>query len=401
MQQEEIDNMLAYFDCFSGISGDMTLGAFVDLGVPVQWLAEELHKIPLSGFELSAAEVRVHGISAKRVKVDVPEESGSRNYSMIQTMILNSPLSQKVKDRGMAVFDRLATAEARIHNCPKSEVHFHEVGGVDAIVDIVGTALCLEFLDIDRIAVSKIPLGKGFVKCRHGMLPVPAPATLAILKDIPVYGTEIPFEMVTPTGAAIVASLSDSFGKMPDMVIQKIGYGAGTYTFESIPNLLRISIGLEPVGKEERYTGFETDTVWVIETSIDDMNPEVLGYTMERLFAKGALDVCLYPVYMKKNRPGTLLQVLCHEDRKDEIMACILMETTSLGVRYYESHRQKLKREKVLVDTSFGSVQVKKIKDPSGRVRVAPEFEVCRNIAMAKQIPIQCVYETIIKETES
>ena len=264
MPQEKTDNMRAYFDCFSGISGDMTLGALVDLGVPVQWLADELHKIPLSGFELSAMEVSVHGISAKRVKVDVLKESDSMNYSQIKSMILNSPLSQRVKERSSDIFDRLATAEAGIHNCPKDSVHFHEVGGVDAIADIVGTALCLEFLDIETIAASKIPLGSGFVKCRHGILPAPAPATLAILKDVPVYGTEIPFELVTPTGAAIVAALSRSFGKMKDMVVQKVGYGAGTYQFESIPNLLRIIIGQEPLGQEALHAKFERDTVWVI-----------------------------------------------------------------------------------------------------------------------------------------
>ncbi|MDF1591318.1 MAG: nickel pincer cofactor biosynthesis protein LarC [Desulfobacterales bacterium] len=391
--------MRAYFDCFSGISGDMTLGAFVDLGVPVQWLVDELKKIPLSGFELSATEVSVHGISAKRVNVDVLKESGSRNYSQIQSMILSSPFSQSVKDRSGDIFDRLATAEAGIHNCPNDSVHFHEVGGVDAIVDIVGTALCLEFLGIETIEVSKIPLGSGFVKCRHGTLPVPAPATLAILKGVPVYGTEIPFELVTPTGAAIVAALSRSFGKMKNMVVQKVGYGAGTYQLESTPNLLRIILGQEPIDPEEVQSKFESDTILVIETGIDDMNPEVLGYTMERLFAKGALDVCLFPVYMKKNRPGTMLQVLCHEDRKDEIVGCILAETTSLGVRYYASHRQKLKREKILVETSFGPVQVKKIKDPSGGVRIVPEFEVCKKIALERHIPLQRVYETIIKET--
>ena len=393
--------MMAYFDCFSGISGDMTLGAFVDLGVPVQWLTDELHKIPLSGFELSASEVSAHGISAKKVNVDVLKESGSRNYRQIQSMILNSPLSQRVKDRSSDIFDRLATAEAGIHNCPKDRVHFHEVGGIDAIVDIVGTALCLEFLNIETIAASKIPLGSGFVKCRHGTLPVPAPATLAILKDVPVYGTEIPFELVTPTGAAIVAALSRSFGKMRDMLVQKVGYGAGTYQLEATPNLLRIILGREPIGLEALNDKVETDTIWVIETSIDDMNPEVLGYTMERLFAKGALDVCLFPVYMKKNRPGTMLQVLCHEDRKDEIVGCILTETTSLGVRYHESRRQKLKREKVLVETSFGPVQVKKIRDLSGGARIVPEYEVCKKIALARQIPVQRVYETIIKETDS
>jgi len=229
--------MLAYFDCFSGISGDMTLGAFVDLGVPVQWLTEALHKLPLSGFELSVTEVSVHGISAKKVNVHVPKDSGSRNYGQISSMILNSPLSQRVKDRSNAIFDRLATAEAGIHNCSKDEVHFHEVGGVDAIADIVGTALCLEFLNIEAVAASKIPLGSGFVKCRHGILPVPAPATLAILKDVPVCGTEIPFELVTPTGAAIVAGLSGYFGKMQDDVDELLRFMA------KVPHALYTMLG--------------------------------------------------------------------------------------------------------------------------------------------------------------
>jgi len=221
---------------------------------------------------------------------------------------------------------------------------------------------------------------------------------LATAKILAAVLKEIPFELVTPTGAAIVAALSCSFGKMQEMVVQKIGYGAGTHELESVPNLLRIIIGKETHGHKTLPERFESDSVLVIETSIDDMNPEVLGYTMERLFAKGALDVCLYPVYMKKNRPGTMLQVLCPDDRKDAIIDCILTETTSLGVRYYESHRQKLKREEILVETSFGPVQVKKILAPSGLVRIIPEFEVCKKIALDRKIPIQRVYDVILKE---
>lgn len=388
--------MLAYFDCFSGISGDMTLGALIDLGVPAGWLSEELHRMPLSGFELLVTDVHINGISAKRVKVDVAEETVSRNYTQIRAMIEGSPFSQKVQGRSLDIFDRLATAEAKIHNCPKDKVHFHEVGGVDAIIDIVGAALCLEYLNIKKITASTIPLGKGFVECRHGLLPVPAPATLAILKDVPVYGTDIPFELVTPTGAAIVTSLSDSFGPLKEMTVQSIGYGAGTYQLATRPNLLRVIIA-----NEMPQSGFETDTVWVIETSIDDMNPEIFGFVMERLFALGALDVCLVPVYMKKNRPGTMLQVLCEMDRREEIINCILTETTSLGIRYHESRRQKLKREKLVVQTSFGPVQAKKVTDPSGAVRLVPEFDACRKIAFEKQLPVRHVYEAIIRESGS
>jgi len=393
--------MLAYFDLFSGISGDMTLGAFIDLGVPVDWLAGQLQQMPLSGFRLSAADVTVHGISAKRVCVEALPESESRNYSRIRALIQESRLAERVKDRSLAVFERIAAAEAAIHKCTKEEVHFHELGGIDAIVDIVGAALCLEFLGIEAIESSRVPLGSGFVRSRHGVLPVPAPATLAILKGVPVYGSDATFELVTPTGAAIVATVSRAFGKMPEMIVDRVGYGAGSHVSESAPNLLRVVIGRAPEADAASPAGCEDDTVLVLETDIDDMNPEVLGYTAERLFAAGALDVILHPVYMKKNRPGTLLQVLCRQREKNRLIGCILSETTSLGVRYYHARRRILKRAKAFVQTPFGRVQVKKIIELSGRVRLAPEYDSCREIAAERGIPIQKIYDAVLKETGS
>ncbi|MBU0987352.1 MAG: nickel pincer cofactor biosynthesis protein LarC [Proteobacteria bacterium] len=388
--------MLAYFDCFSGISGDMTLGAFIDLGVPVQWLIEKLESIPLTGFVLAVTDVSRNGIHAKRVQVDIDDDVHSRDYTEIRSLITKSPLSAGVKETSLAIFDKIAEAEAGIHDCPKENVHFHEVGGIDAIVDIVGCALCVEYLNIRKIMASKVPLGKGFVACRHGILPVPAPATLEILKGVPVYGTEIPHELVTPTGAAVIVTLAESFGKIPDIIVEKIGYGAGKSEFESIPNLLRIIVGSEPVKPPGPKTGPEHDAIVIVETCIDDMNPEVFGFLMDRLFADGALDVYWIPVYMKKNRPGTMVQVLCLENLKATIINRLLAETTSLGVRFYAAERRMLAREQIVVDSVYGKVQVKRIVAPDGGIRMVPEYEVCKKIAIEKDIPLRVVYDSIV-----
>ena len=381
--------MIAYFDCFSGISGDMTLGALIDLGVPVKWLKDSLEKIPLSGFDLSVATVSRNGIQAKSVDVRVVDDVKSRDYAEIISMIEKSYLSPNIKQKSLDIFERIADAEAAIHGCPKENVHFHEVGGIDAVVDIVGTALCVDYLGIARIISSKIPLGRGFVSCQHGTLPVPAPATLAILKGVPVYGTQIPQEIVTPTGAAIVVALAESFEEIPDMIIEKTGYGAGKRELKTIPNLLRIITGKAFIQQKNAIT--------VIETCIDDMNPEIFGFLMDRLFEKGALDVYWIPIFMKKNRPGTMVQVLCPEDCREIVIDCILSETTSLGVRYYEAQRRVLARESVLMETVYGEIAVKRIIAPNGSIRMAPEYEVCRKIALEKNIPIRIVYDTILQ----
>jgi uncharacterized protein (DUF111 family) len=330
--------MIAYFDCFSGISGDMTLGALIDLGVPAKWLKEALSSIPLSGFDLSVSSISRNGISAKRVQVNCEKDTESRNYSQIKALIEKSPLSPFVKERSLEVFKRLADAEAGIHGCSIEKVHFHEVGGIDAIVDIVGTTLCLEHLGIDRVIASTIPLGSGFVSCQHG-----------------------------------------------------IGYGAGKREFEKIPNLLRIIIGFMPESLKDSQKGYLKDTTCVVETCIDDMNPEFFGFVMDRLFEDGALDVYWIPVFMKKNRPGTLVQVLCPKDRMDSVIDRILSETSSLGVRYYDADRRTLAREHIFVHTPYGEIQVKRITEPSGSVRIVPEYEVCKEIAIEKNIPIRVV----------
>ena len=387
--------MIAYFDCFCGISGDMTLGAFIDIGVPLSWLKDSLEKLPLKDFDISVESISRSGIKAKSVHVLTKNKLKSRHYSEIKDLVQNSHLSRKVNQKSLEIFERLATAEAEIHGQPKEKVHFHEIGGIDAIVDIVGTALCLEYLGVEKVIASRIPLGTGFVSCQHGILPVPAPATLSILKGVPVYGTKISHELVTPTGAAIIASIADSFGKLPDMIVEKTGYGAGKRDLKTIPNFLRIIIGTQAI----HISDYQKDRISVVETCIDDMNPEFFGFLMDRLFKEGALDVYLIPVFMKKNRPGTMIQVLCMENRKKSIINCILSETTSLGVRYYDVQRFKLVRENITIKTTYGDVQIKRITKPNGSVQFMPEYEVCKKIAIEKGIPLKTVYDTIIKET--
>jgi uncharacterized protein (TIGR00299 family) protein len=392
--------MLAYFDCFSGISGDMTLGALIDLGVPVEWLKDRLIGIPLSGFDIKTSAVHRNGIHATSVRVDVFEENTSRNFSEIRRLIENCRLPDTVKSTGFRIFEKLAKAEARIHTCPPEEVHFHEVGGTDAIVDIVGTALCLDYLGIEKIIASPVPLGTGFVTSRHGRIPVPAPATVGILEGIPVYGANIHHELVTPTGAAIIATLAKNFESLPELVIKNTGYGAGQRDLKERPNLLRIITGVEPDLPANRPGETQADNVSIIETCIDDMSPEMFGYLMDRLFDDGALDAYWIPIHMKKNRPGTMLQVICKNDRRDDLIFRILSETTTLGVRYRESRRRLLWRDNVEVKTAYGTIPAKRIKDPGGNIRIVPEYEVCRQIALEKDIPLKTVYDTISRDVQ-
>lgn len=387
-------DMIVYFDCFSGISGDMTLGAFIDLGVPVEWLTETLSSLPLSGFKITKTSIHRMGIQANQVTVTEEDGGRSRNYADITALITQSPLSADVKETSLSIFKKIAVAEAGIHGRDVASVHFHEVGGIDAIVDIVGAALCVEYLGIDRIVASKIPLGRGFTSCQHGILPVPSPATLAILRGVPTYGTAIEKELVTPTGAAIVATLADAFGPLPEMIIEKIGYGGGQRELQDRPNLLRMIAGDDP----DPDKCYQQDDIVIVETSIDDMNPEMFGFVMDRLFEDGALDVCWIPIYMKKNRPGTMVQVLCPKERRDAVIHRLLSETTTLGIRYHDAHRRMLSRAHRDIVTTYGEVQVKCITYPDGRVRMVPEYEVCKKIALSRQLPIQTVYDTIARD---
>lgn len=383
--------MHAHFDCFSGISGDMVLGAFVDMGVSTQWLTEMIHSLSIGEVEIVARDVKKNGIGAKKITVLEKDASPARNYRDIINIIENGTLGDRVKNTAVDIFSRIADAEARVHRCDKDDVHFHEVGAVDSIVDVVGAALCLDYLNIDSVSSSPLPLGSGFVDCSHGKLPVPAPATLEIVKGIPVYGGTSDGELVTPTGAGIIASLSQEFGPIPDMQIDRVGYGSGSRQRRDLPNLLRVFVGK----KIEATTERDHEDVCVVETNIDDMNPELYGYLMEKLFSDGALDVCYTPVLMKKNRPGTKVEVLCPPEKRADIARCLFAETSTIGLRYHLVHRQTLRRSICQVTTCFGEIQVKCTTDPDGRRHYAPEYEACRKIALNNNVPLKSVYEAV------
>ena len=383
--------MHAHFDCFSGISGDMVLGAFVDMGVPTQWLTEMIRSLSIGEVEIVATDVKKNGIGAKQISVLEKEASHARNYRDILKILENGSFGDKVKNIAVDIFSRIADAEARVHRCEKDDVHFHEVGAVDSIVDIVGAALCLDYFSIETVSSSPLPLGGGFVDCAHGKLPIPAPATLEILKGIPVYGGTSDGERVTPTGAGIIASLSQAFGPIPDMEIERVGYGSGSRERQDLPNLLRVLVGK----KKEETTESGHDDVWVVQTNIDDMNPELFGYLMEKLFQDGALDVCYTPVQMKKNRPGTKVEVLCPPEKRTTITRCLFTETSTIGVRYHLVHRRILRRSICLVSTCFGDIQVKCTTDPEGRKQYAPEYEACKKIALKNNVPLKRVYEAV------
>jgi len=370
----------------------MTLGAFVDMGVPVDWLQKRIYGLGLEQVDIVVRDVKKNGIGAKQVTVVQKGHSHPRNYGDIVRLIEDASLNDEVKKVSKDIFSRIAEAEAKVHRCEKEDVHFHEVGAVDSIVDIVGAALCLDYLNIDSVTSSPLPLGSGFVDCAHGRLPIPAPATLEILNGIPVYGGSADGEQVTPTGAGIVASISEGFGPIPPMKIDRIGYGSGSREGRETPNLLRVFAG-ERTNAQSQMTG---DAVCVMETNIDDMNPELFGYVMEKLFYEGALDVCLIPATMKKNRPGTKIEVLCPPKKKDAVAACLLTETSTIGVRYQWAQRDILKRFQATVKTRFGDIRVKCALDPSGRRRCTPEFDFCKKVAREKNVPLKEVYDAVV-----
>jgi len=394
--------MIAYFDIFSGISGDMTLGALIDLGVPLDWLKEKLAPV-LDGFQLSTRTVYKHHLKAVDLSVEVIDEGrASRNYTEIRELIEKGSLPEKVKKNSLCAFEKIALAESHIHGKDMETIHFHEIGGIDSIVDIIGSFLCVEYLGIERVYASSIPLGAGFVTCAHGQIPVPVPATVAILKDIPVKSSDATTEIVTPTGAAIISTLAESFGPMPEMTMKKVGYGSGKRdTGSRLPNLLRILLGDPLENGNKNKTAVQKEAVHVVKTNVDDTTPEILGFLMETLFENHALDVCYIPVHMKKNRPGIQLEVICRKQDLDTLVEIILAQTTSIGVRYYECERFFLLREKAFVETLFGKLQVKKIIDPDHSIRFVPEYSVAKKVAEENKISLKDVYTRILSDANS
>ena len=379
-----------YFDCFAGASGDMILGALVGVGVDPRALIEQLSLLKVSGYEVDFETVDRSGISATRALVSTAHEHAHRHLTDILKIIDESGLSEGVKARAARIFSRLGEAEARIHNVPIERIHFHEVGALDAIIDVVGACIGFELLGVERFACSGLHVGSGMVEMAHGRFPIPPPAVAELLKGAPVYSSDIKGELVTPTGAAIISTVCHEFIPLPKMKIERTGYGAGKREYQNFPNVLRLMIGDDVASKavsDERLT--------VVETNIDDMSPQFYGYVMEQAFALGALDCYFTPVQMKKNRPGQLISILCRVEERDALCELLLRETTTLGVRFYEVSRRALARETVRVETEFGAIDVKVARLNGRAIKEMPEYEQCRAAAQKANVALQVVERAV------
>ena len=381
---------IAYGDLIGGVSGDMFVAALLDLGVPLALLKAELKKIPTLKFDLKVTRKTVHSISATQFHVICAKKELPRAWKEIRRLLQGSRLSAAVKETGVEIFTRLANAEAKVHRTAVDKVHFHEVGATDSIVDIMAAAIGCHHLKIRSLHFSQIPLGRGIAQSSHGPLPIPGPATLELLKGITVKWTPLEGETVTPTGAAIIATLGKSFSAQPAMTVEKIGYGAGVKEWPDRPNLFRLILGDDTAGRGDEH-------MLVLETNIDDMNPQFYDHVMERLFAAGARDVFLAPIQMKKNRPATLLTVICEAARRAALAKIILQETSTIGVRYYPVSRMVLKRETNQVQTRFGKVAVKLVEQPDGTKRASPEYDDLKRIAAARKLPLKAVHDEVMR----
>lgn len=381
---------IAYFDLISGLSGDMTVGALLDLGLPREKLRQELGKLQGLKCRFTTGKKLIHGIQAVSFRVQGEKRNHPRSWAEIRQLIKKSSLQAEVKERGLDIFAKLAEAEGMIHGVKPERVHFHEIGSMDSIVDIMATAIGTYYFNIDSFTFSRVPLGRGLTRSSHGPLPLPAPATLELLKGFPVQGIPLEGETITPTGAAILSALASQVGEVPQMTIQKIGYGAGEREFPDRPNLVRVLLG-------EKGAVWDRDEMLVMETNIDDMNPELYDYLLDRLFGAGARDVSLSPIQMKKNRPGILLRVITEPSTKDQIAEIVLQETSTIGLRYYPVQRMVLKRVSRQLKTKFGTVRVKVVEEPGGKKRATPEYEDLKKIARVKKVPLKALYDEVLR----
>jgi len=390
---------IIYFDCFSGISGDMTLGAFIDAGLKLGTLKRELGRLKVSGYALKARRVERNGITGTKFDCVVNGSGrgrGHRDLRAILRLIGRSGLSPRVKEISSEIFATIGAAEGKVHGRPSDKVHFHEVGGIDSIVDIVGCAIALDEFDIGTCYASEVALGKGSVVTEAGVYPVPAPATLEILRGVPVAPSPAEGELTTPTGAGILKTLCAGFGQMPAMTPETTGYGAGSRQTPGLPNMLRIVMGEEG----GRVSGYGAGTVLVIETNIDDMNPQTFGYLFERLFKEGALDVYVTPIHMKKSRPAFTLSVLAEEGALERMASVIFSETTAFGLRMHRAERLMLNRKVVAASTRYGRIRVK-IGDRGGLIRsISPEYDDCVVAARNSAVPFRTVYDAAKKAVQ-
>ncbi len=381
---------IAYFDCFAGAGGDMILGALLDAGLELADLKRELARLPIHDFSIEVESVRKGGIGGSQVTVVCGGSHGHvhRRLKDLEAIVQGSGLGSSTQDKCLNILGRLAQAEARVHRTSVDAVHFHEVGALDTIVDVVGSVVGLELLGVESVHCSAMNVGGGTVKCAHGELPVPAPATAELIKGRPVYSSGAAAELLTPTGAAILTTLASEFGALPAMVVQSIGYGAGRRDLP-FPNLLRLMIG----ESEPTLVGLEQDSVAILETNIDDMNPQLFDFVMEKLFEAGALDVTLTPVQMKKNRPAVLVSAICPLQRREDCTRVLLQETTTIGVRWTLSHRLKARRQTLEVQTPFGMVRCKVACGLGGVLNASPEYEDCRRLAREHKVPLKQIIE--------
>ena len=375
-----------YFDCFAGASGDMILGALVAAGVEPRALTEQLQSLGLSGWDINFETVDRSGISSTYAHVKTAHEHAHRHLGDILKIIYDSGLSEGVKDRAARIFSRLAEAESRVHNAPVEKIHFHEVGAVDAIVDVCGAAAGFELLGIEQFISSPLRVGFGMAQMAHGSFPIPPPAVAELLKGKPAYAGDLEGEFVTPTGAAIITTVCDRFEPLPSMLIATSGYGAGTRNPKGFPNTLRVLVG-------ESAGSAQDETLLMIETNIDDMSPQLIGHVMDRAFELGALDCYLTHTQMKKNRPGVLVSILCRPVDREKFLQLLFAETTTIGARSYEVSRRALARETVRVETQFGPIDVKVARGSNGSVNVMPEFEQCRVAASTAQVALREVQD--------
>jgi uncharacterized protein (TIGR00299 family) protein len=381
-----------YFDCFAGASGDMILGALIDAGVEPESFKQQLSLLGVTGYTIGFETVDRSGMSATYARVQTPHEHAHRHLADILKIIYDSRLSNNVKDRAAKIFSRLAEAEARVHNEPIEQVHFHEVGALDAIIDVVGAAIGFELLEIDRFVSSPLHVGSGTVEMEHGRFPVPPPAVTELLKGVPFYASDVTGELVTPTGAAIITTVCNAYGPVPLLKLEHTGYGAGTREYPRFPNALRVLVGEEEKGTRASIVSAD-ERLWMIETNLDDISPQILGHVMERAFELGALDCFFTSVQMKKNRPGVLLSILCRDEERATLSELLFSETTTLGIRAYEVERRALERDIVTVETQYGSIDVKVGQLNGHIINVMPEYDHCRQAARAAKVPLRVVEE--------
>ncbi|MEI6049284.1 MAG: nickel pincer cofactor biosynthesis protein LarC [Bacteroidota bacterium] len=381
------------YDCFSGISGDMNLGAMIDVGIDQTYLIDELNKLNLKGWELIVQKDQRHGITGTKVTVrQTKHEHAHRHLSDIDKIISDSALDNKTKELSRKIFMKIATAEASVHGISIENVHFHEVGAIDSIIDIVGAAICFNALKVDRVHVSTVELGSGFVICDHGKLPVPAPATAEIIKGIPVKKGGVDFEATTPTGAAILSALGTDFSPDLSIRIEKTGYGIGQKDHSGVPNLLRVFLGETTAGSESGHDALH------LECNIDDMNPEFFEYISDKLFKAGASDVFFSNIMMKKSRPGIVLNVLCETELADTVKNIIFTESTSLGIRTFPFKKDTLIRKFETIQTIYGGVTIKRSFYKGKEVSCKPEYDECRQIAAENKIPLKEVYNNVLRQ---